>query len=176
MTLTSEYETKKVQSVELRWIRLINRHIVFRSTIIAVVLGSILTIINQPGWVTGSDPLQPLPFLLVFLTPFAVVMVAQVLGLRQAYMDSTGQEVLAWPEGFFTTIVSHGIPVRALVIGLVFGSVNAILSLADEVLRSGGFASVELVPLGQAYVLPLVFGLFSQAITYRRARNPVANI
>jgi ABC-type arginine transport system permease subunit len=91
-------------------------------------------------------------------------------------MDSTGQEVLAWPEGFFTTIVSHGIPVRAVVIGLVFGSVNAILSLADEVLRSGGFASVELVPLGQAYVLPLVFGLFSQAITYRRARNPVANI
>jgi hypothetical protein len=76
MTLTSEYETKKVQSVELRWIRLINRHIVFRSTIIAVVLGSILTLINQPGWVTGSDPLQPLPFLLVFLTPFAVVMVA----------------------------------------------------------------------------------------------------
>ena len=170
MTITSGYEARKEPSIELRWMALINRPIVLRSTIVSVVLGSILTRINQPGWVSGSEPLQLLPFILVFLTPFAVVMVAQIAGVRQAHIDSAGQGMPASPEGFITTIASHGIPARAAVIGVVFGSLNAILSVADELSRSGDLAALEIAPLGQAYVLPLVFGLVSQAISYRRSR------
>ena len=125
MTITSGYEAKKEQSIDLRWIRLISQSIVLRSTIVAVVLGSILTRINQPGWVSGSEPLQLLPFILVFLTPFAVVMVAQIVGVRQAHIDFAGQGMPASPEGFITTIASHAIPARAVVIGVVFGSLNA---------------------------------------------------
>ena len=97
-------------------------------------------------------------------------MVAQIVGVRQAHIDSAGQGMPASPEGFITTIASHGIPARAVVIGVVFGSLNAILSVADELSRSGDLAALEIVPLGQAYVLPLVFGLVSQAISYRRSR------
>jgi hypothetical protein len=170
MTIASGYETKREQSYELHWLRLASRPIFLRSTIVAVVLGSILTLINQPGWVSGSAQLQLLPLILVFLTPFAVVMVAQVAGVRQAHIDSAGQKALGNPEGFITTITSHGIPARAAAIGLVFGSMNAILSVADEISRSGDLAAVDVAPLGQAYVLPLVFGLVTQAISYRRSR------
>jgi hypothetical protein len=174
MTITSGYKARKEPSIELRWMVLIDRPVVLRSTIVAVVLGSILTLINQPGWVSGSEPLQLLPFVLVFLTPFAVVMVAQIAGVRQAHIDSAGQGVPASPEGIITTVASHGIPARAVVIGALFGSLNAILSVADEVSRSGDLAALEIAPLGQAYVLPLVFGLVSQAISYRRSRDQVA--
>ena len=73
------------------------------------------------------------------------------------------------------TAVSHGIPGRALAIGLFFGSLNAIIVLTDALLRSVDVAAVSVVPLGQAYVLPLLFGLLSQAISYRRARYQVSN-
>ena len=154
---------------------LMNRPIVLRSTIVAVVFGSILTFINQPGWVSGNEPLQLLPFMLVYLTPFAVVILAQIAGVRQAHIDSSGQGMPLNPEGLITTIVSHGISARAVVIGAGFGSLNAILNVADEFSRSGDLAALEIAPLGQAYVLPLVIGLVSQAISYRRTRYQVAN-
>ena len=116
-----------------------------------------------------------MPFILVFLIPFAVVMVAQVAGVRQAHIDSAGQGMSAIPESLITTIVSHGIPAGAVIIGVVFGSLNAILSVADEFSRSGDLTTLEILPLGQAYVLPLVFGLVSQVISYRRSRFKVAN-
>lgn len=170
MTTMSRYETNKDQPPEFRWLRFVNRPIFIRSAIVSVGLGSTLTLINQHGWIAGSDPLQLLPLILVFLTPFAVVLVAQVAGVRQAHIDSVGHGAPAGPEDFATTIASHGIPTRAVAIGLVFGSFNAILSVADELLRSGDLTAVSVAPLGQAYVLPLVFGLLSQAISYRRSR------
>jgi hypothetical protein len=174
MTITSGYEARKEPSIELRWMGFIDRPIVLRSTIVAVILGSVLTLINQPGWVSGSEPLQLLPFILVFLTPFAVVMVAQVVGLRQAHIDSVGQGMPASPEGFMVTITLHGIPARAVAIGAVFGSLNAILSVADEFSRFGNLSALEIAPLAQAYMLPLVFGLVSQALSYRRLRYQAA--
>lgn len=170
MTTTSAYETNKKQPLESRWSRLATRAIFLRSAIIAVIIGSILTLINQRGWVVGSDPLRLLPLILVFLTPFAVVTVAQVAGVRQAHIDSVRYGAPVSPEGFMATIGSHGIQERALAIGLFFGSLNAIVVLADTLLSSGDLAAVSVVPLGQAYVLPLLFGMLSQTISYRRSR------
>ena len=173
MATTRGYETSKEQPLELGWLPLVDRTIFLRATIIAVVIGSVLTLINQSGWVAGSEPLQFLPIVPVFLTPFAVVTIAQVAGVRQAYIDSVGHGAPARPEGFIATAVSHGIPARAVAIGLVFGSLNAIIAVADTLLHSGHLAAVSVAPLGQAYALPLLFGLLSQAISYRRSRYQV---
>ena len=69
------------------------------------------------------------------------------------------------------TAVSHGIPARALGIGLAIGSINAIIVLAGALLRSGELAALPVGLLGQAYALPLLFGVLSQALSYRRARG-----
>ena len=170
MTTTREYDTNLEQPLDLRWLPSVNRAIFLRAAIVAIVIGSILTLINQGGWIAGSDPLQILPLILVFLTPFAVVAVSQVAGERQAHIDSVGHGAPARPERFMATIVSHGIPARTAAIGLAFGSLNLIISLTDTLLRSGDLSSVSVAPLGQAYVLPLLFGLLAQGISYRRAR------
>ena len=57
-----------------------------------------------------------------------------------------------------------------MAIGLILGSLNAITVIAAALLRSGDLAAVSVAPLGQAYVLPLLFGLLSQTISYRRFR------
>ncbi len=60
-----------------------------------------------------------------------------------------------------------------MAIGLIIGSINAIITLAGALLQSGDLAAVSVAPLGQAYALPLLFGVLSQAISYRRAENLV---
>ena len=144
--------------------------VIIRAAIIAVIIGTVLTLVNQSGWVAGTEPLQVLQLVLVFALPFGVVMAAQILAARQAQRDSSGQTVAASSEGFARTISSHGIPARAVAIAVVFGSLNAALVVANTLLHGNDVSTIAIVPLGQAYVLPLVFGLLSQAIAYRRLR------
>ena len=47
MTTTTGYETNMEQPLALGWLPLVNRAIFLRATIIAVVIGSVLTLINQ---------------------------------------------------------------------------------------------------------------------------------
>ena len=143
MTTKREYETDKKQPHDLPWFPLVNRSIFVRAAIVAVVIGSILTLVNQFAWLAGREPLQLLQLILVFLLPFAVVTVAQVTGARQAYSDSVGRGAPARPESFMATAFSHGIPTRAVAIGLVFGSLNAIIVLADALLSSGDLAALS---------------------------------
>jgi hypothetical protein len=145
--------------------------IFIRAAIIAAIIGSILTAINQYDWIVGRGSLQLLPLILVFLLPLAVVIVGQIVGVRQARIDVTAHKATVSSEGFFATMVRHGIPARAVVIGLVFGSLNAIIVLTNAHLRSGDLAAVPLVPLAQAYVLPFLFGVLSQTFSYRRYRS-----
>ena len=168
MTITREFEINKTQLFEMRWLTLLNRVIIVRAAIVAAIIGSILTAINQYDWIVGSNPLQPLPLILVFLLPFAVVTFAQLAGVRQACIDAAAHSEIVSSEGFIASMVSHGIPARAAAIGLVFGSLNAIIVLTNALLRSGDLTGVPLVPLGQAYVLPFLFGALSQTISYRR--------
>lgn len=170
MTISRRYEANKEEQPELSWLPFVNRTIVLRAVIVAVIVGSILTLINQFGWVAGREPPQLLQLSLVFLLPFSVVTVAQVAGVRRANIDSVGHGAPASPEGFMATLRSHGIPARAVAIGLGFGSLNAIIVFADAILRSGDISAVSVVALVQAYVLPLLFGMLSQAISYRRSR------
>jgi len=170
MTTMTGNETNKEQSRTSRRLPSVNRAMILRAAIVAAVIGGILTLINQPGWVAGSAPADILPLALAFLIPFGVVLISQVAGTRRAFIDTVGRAGPAIREGFITTTFSHGIPARAAAIGLVFGSLNAIITLLDALAQSGDLAAVTVAPLGQAYVLPLVFGLLSQSISYRRSR------
>jgi len=161
------------QPLELRWLALVNCAIFRRSMIVAVVIGSILTLINQFGWVVGNDPLQLLPLILVFLLPFALVTIAQISGAHRAHLDFVRHGMSTRPESFLTTAVSHGIPARAATISLFIGSLNVIITLSGTFFRSGDVMAVSIAPLAQAYALPLLFGILSQAISYRRFRYPV---
>ena len=173
MTTTRRHDSYKGPPPKSAWLPILDRGIVLRATIIAAIIGSVLTLINQSGWVRGREPLQFLQLILVFLLPFAVVTIAQVAGVRQARIDDAHGSP-ASREGFVATAVSHGIPLRAVVIGLIIGSLNAFFVVMDALLRSGDLAVVSVVPLAQAYVLPLLFGLLSQTIAYRRSRFSVA--
>ena len=159
----------------LCWLPFVNRAVFLRSAIVAVVIGSVLTPINQLGWIVGSDPLQLLPFILAFVTPFVVVAISQVVAARRAFIDAVRQGAPTRSEGFITTTVSHGIPARAVAIGLIIGSIAAIIILAGTLLRSGDLAALSVALLGQVYALPLFFGVLSQAISYRRAAHLLRN-
>ena len=173
VTTTRGPEINREQRPALRWLPFLNRAVFLRSAIVAVVIGSALTLVNQSGWVVGSDPLQILPFILVFVTPFVVVTISQVVAVRRAFIDSTRHGAPTSPEGFIATTISRGIPASAVAIGLIIGSINAIIILAAALLRSGDLAPVSVALLGQVYTLPVFFGVLSQAISYRRAAHLV---
>ena len=146
--------------------------VITRAAIVAIILGSVLTLINQPAWVAGTEPLQVLQFVLVFLLPFGVVAVAQIVGAHRAQRDSTGQGTSPKREGFVSTTSSHGIPARAAAISVFFGSFNALAVIANTLISGNDPSSIEIVPLAQAFILPLVFGLISQTIAYRHGMSP----
>ena len=157
------------QPRELRWLSFADRAVILRSAIVAVVIGTVLTLITQLDWVIGNAPLQRLSFVLAFVTPFLVVAISQVVANRKAFADKTRHHVSTGREGFLATSISHGIPVRAFAIALIIGSVNTAIIVAISLVRTGNLAEVPVSLLGQVFALPLFFGVMSQAISYRRA-------
>lgn len=145
--------------------------IVRRAAILALVIGSALTLINQPQAVFGDAPLNLAPFILVYLTPFVVVVLSQVLGTRTLFSEvaggrSTGRD----NESFAATALSHGIPLRVATVALGVGTAMTPVIVALTLLDGGDLSRVPLAQIGQVYALPLVFGLISQTVAYRRAR------
>jgi hypothetical protein len=51
----------------------INKGVVMRAAIVALTLGTALTLVNQPGAIFDDGAVQILPLVLVYLTPFLVV-------------------------------------------------------------------------------------------------------
>ena len=144
--------------------------VVRRAGIVAVVLGSILTLVNQFDALFGEVSVQILPLLLVYLTPFVVVTISQVLGIRRALYDARRGRAHDFSQDTFTrTAVSHGIPLRSLLVGMLVGSINASIVITIAVLEGASVNSLPVALLAQAYSLPVLFGLLSQAIAYRRA-------
>ncbi|MDC0935109.1 hypothetical protein OAS39_02400 [Pirellulales bacterium] len=80
LTTTIGHKRSREQPLGLSWLPFVNQAVVLRSAIVAVVIGSILTLINQYGWIMGSEPLQLLQLILVFVLPFLVIAISQVVG------------------------------------------------------------------------------------------------
>ena len=149
---------------------LLNRDALRRAGLVALVLGSVLTFANQFEAVFGSQEIRILPMALVYLTPFVVVTISQVLGIRQARVDASRQEMRGGTKvSFLTTSISHGIPARAVRVGLIIGSLNSAIVGAVALVQHGLLDTVPLALIGQAFSLPILFGMLSQAIAYRRA-------
>lgn len=150
--------------------------VIGRAGIVALVLGSVLAIANQADAIRGASAVQVLPLVLVYLTPFVVVTISQVLGIRRAYLDGhQGRLHGADRRTLFSIILSHGIPGRSLVLGLVVGSVNTTIALCLALLVGSDISAIPALPLVQAFVLPVLFGLISQGLSYRRAASTMGH-
>ena len=149
---------------------LIDAGVIRRAGIVALILGSVLTLANQSGAIFGGEPVQVLPLVLVYLTPFVVVTVSQVLGIRRALLDARrGRASVSPRETFLATAISRGIPLRSLLLGSIVGTVNTAIVISASLMDGGNLADFPTALIGQAFVLPMLFGLVSQAISYRRA-------
>ncbi len=149
---------------------LIDADVIRRAGIVALILGSVLTLTNQSGAIFGADTVQVLPLVLVYVTPFVVVTVSQVLGIWRALLDVRRGRAPDFPQGaFLATVISHGIPFRALLLGSIVGTANTSIVVSAALIGGGNFADIPTALIGQAFVLPMLFGLVSQAVSYRRA-------
>ena len=149
---------------------LISRDVLSRAFIVALVLGSVLTLINQPNALFGGAEVQVLPLVLVYLTPFIVVAISQALGSHRAIREAQFDN--GWPrqdDGFIETAMSHGIPLRALFLATIIGVTNTLITGLTQLVSSGTLSDLPTAVIGQAFILPLLFGLISQTISYRRA-------
>ncbi len=140
-----------------------------RSTILAVIMGSLLTWINQFDALFGSDTIQVLPLLLAYLTPFTVIAVSQLSAIRQAWVDVREGQVPGARENLIVTAFAHGIPARAVTIGLIIGTLNLAIIMLEALRSTGNVDAASAFLLAQVYTLPLLFGFLSQAVSYRRA-------
>lgn len=146
---------------------LLNAGALGRAAVVALGLGTVLTVANQAQAIFGADPLQILPLVLVYLTPFVVVAVSQLLGAQQAKRDARG---VPTHETFLSTTLRHGIPSRALRLGFLVGGLGASLVMTVALVERGDLATVSWASLAQGFTLPVLFGVLSQAIAYRRAQ------
>ena len=140
-----------------------------RSVIFALIIGSALTMVNQFHALFGSDLIQIVPLILVYATPFVVIAISQLAAIRQAWLDAKEERVPRVEEHFVATAFSHGIPARAVTIGLILGVINSAIILAGAFLRTGDIVTAPVALIGQAYALPVLFGFLSQTMAYRRA-------
>ncbi len=155
---------------------LINGEILRRAALVAIVIGSFLTLANQSAAIFGTEEFELLPLVLVYLTPLVVVTISQILGIRKATVDARQSGGHGWgEEPVLATALAHGIPMRAVLFGMLAGSVNAAIVIPIALLEGAGGNSLPVAVLAQAYALPVLFGLLSQTIAYRphlREPNP----
>ncbi len=145
-----------------------------RSAIVAIIVGSVLTLINQRGAVFGDEEIAVARLVLVFLTPFLVVLASQAVGAKQAWHDRQTQTAAQFAsqargETLAQTMVTHGIPMRAMVLGGLMGTLNTLIIITANLSSGDTPGSLPIVIIAQAYFLPVLFGLLSQSIAYRRA-------
>ena len=168
MTHTEHNRSTRADNSNLAAI--INGNILRRAVLVALVVGSFLTLANQSAAIFGTEEFEYLPLALVFMTPLVVVTISQMLGIRRATMDAQQSGGHRWgEEPVLATALAHGIPLRAVLVGVLVGSVNASIVLTIALLEGAGVNSLPVAVLAQAYALPVLFGLLTQTIAYRRA-------
>ncbi len=148
---------------------LIDKNILTRAFIIALVLGSVLTLVNQPNAIFDSAAVQVLPLVLVYLTPFIVVVISQALGSHRAIREARfGYGRTRRNDGFIVTAMSHGIPLRALFVAAIVGITNTLITALATPVSGATPTELPTAVIAQAFILPMLFGLISQTVSYRR--------
>jgi len=147
----------------------LNTSVLPRSFVIALVIGGALNLINQFEAFFGTGDIQVLPLILMFTTPFAVVFFSLRASFYRAWQDINHGRAPNKIKGLLLTSFAHGIPAKALIFGVLVGSINLIILLLEGYLSVGEFRMVSLVQTAQFYTLPIFFGFFSQGLSYRKA-------
>jgi len=137
-----------------------------RSAIVALAIGISLTFVNQWEAIFADAPLQLLPMGLVFITPFITVSISQIWGVRAA--RTILQQGKPRIPTLVTALFSHGIPVRAVLLGGVMGSLNTAIVLLGTLPENQQLAQLPTPLILQAITLPIIFGALSQALSLRR--------
>ena len=149
------------------WFDHLSLKVLIRSLILALFIGSVLTLVNQFSALLGGEGLKILPLVQVFVTPFAVITLSQLSATQQAIFDSP-QSRLNGRSSIFHTMFTHGIPLRAALIALAAVGINGLISIVVMPQSSAVILQSSWPLLAQSFVVPLIFGAFSQAVTYRR--------
>jgi hypothetical protein len=144
----------------------LSKQVLGRAAIVAIIIGSILTLLNQPDAIFGTAKIHWLALTLVYLTPFIVVSASQVFGIRAAREFAT--RITVFSESFVETLFSHGIPTRAIAMGLAAGSINTAITITDNLLSGRDLDTLPVALIAQALTLPAVFGVLSQTLSFRR--------
>jgi hypothetical protein len=142
--------------------------VVARAAVAALVIGGALTAINQPAAVFGDAAFQQFPLGAVFVTPFLVVCLSQVLGFRAARRASARDGNGPHEDSFFQTMAKHGILARSVLLGLGAGGVNTIFVGVVTLLSGRGLDQLPLPLVLQSLILSMVFGALLQTLSFRR--------
>ena len=143
-----------------------------RAAIAAAIIGAGLTLYNQQAALFGPPAVDWPSVALSFASPFVVVIISQLLGIR-AFLRERGRAGGRGAESFWRTLTGHGIAQRALITALIVGTVLTAIMMVLAGLDGGRASPVPPAQIAQVYALPLFFGALSQALSYRRARARV---
>ncbi len=170
MTCSTQLRPAQERPPRQGFLTLLTWAVALRAGIVAFILGTVLTIANQFDAVFGDSAIVLLSLSLGYATPFVVVTFSQLLGMRRAVLDVSQDTASVLASGsFLATTLSHGIPRRALLLGAMVGTVNTLIVAAATYAEHGDYGSLPTALIAQAFVLPVLFGVLSQAISYRRA-------
>lgn len=175
--MMNTFETSKQNAIPVSqlWLRHLDKSVLRRSVVVALVLGSILTLTNQSAAIFGNNSFNQLLFVLAFITPFVVITLSQLGAIQQVVIDRSFRWTSGDTVNFIDTIIAHNIPLRAVVISLIVGSFSSVIILLYTILKTGAISQAPLSQLILSYFLPLVFGAFSQTLTYRRYADSSSN-
>jgi len=151
----------------------LSRQVLGRAAVVAAIIGGVLTVLNQSDAVFGTAEIRRLPLILVFVTPFLVISASQILGARAACRAAARRT--ARRNGFLGTLFSHGIPARAITLGVAAGSVNTAIVASAGLLAGRGLDQLPVPLILQALTLPAVLGALSQALSFHRTLRQTAH-
>jgi len=171
LTMGNYIETRHIKNYQIprAWVQYIDTTVFKRASVLALIIGFMLTLGNQTEAVFGVGSFVKLQLILAFTTPFIVITLSQLGAIHQANIDLIEGGLILKSETFITSISTHNIPARALIISMIVGGVSSLIILTNTVLLTGGLENTPWPQLAQSYVLPFIFGALSQALTYRRS-------
>ena len=140
-----------------------------KAGVVALVIGVTLALVNQWDGILGAARLDMLPLVMVFVTPFVVVMLSQIVAVERFRKDAGAGRILRdGGRSFGRIVASHGIPTRAALIGLAMGGLNTALMAAQSLAATGSLAGLDATVAAQALALPMVFSTIAQGAVYMK--------
>ena len=70
------------------WLQYLNSAVLKRALLLALIIGGMLTLVNQSAALLGDAIFERLPLVLAFVTPFVVITVSQLGATHQAVSDT----------------------------------------------------------------------------------------